>query len=156
MIESDTASAGVEDRHAYIRIDDGKPNYAAREETRWLHIDEELLKNFDGTHGPDSVGVVSAWRFPGAFDGVGSVHLDEVIERAASGRYRADPQSPDWIGVAIADVLHLDPIQDAKRIKAILKGWMETRELKKVQRKDGARRLRTFVVPRNFEDCSTS
>jgi hypothetical protein len=147
MTQSEASIAGIQNRRAYVRIDDGKANYAALGEAQWLQIGEETLDNFDGIYGPDSVGVITPWRFPGAFDGVGLVHLDEVVERAASGRYRADPQSPVWIGVAVADVLQLDPVRDAKRIKAILKQWFANGALKKETRKDEQSHNRSFVVP---------
>ena len=82
---------------------------------------------------------------------VSAVHLEEVRGRAASGQYRADPQSKDWIGVAVADVLHLDAEDDAKRIKAILKTWFASGALRKVERKDSQYKARTFVEPGNFE-----
>jgi hypothetical protein len=119
---------------------------------QWLCITEEILHNCDGTYGPDSVGVVSAWCFPGAFDGVAPVHLDEVSERAASGRYRASPQAKNWIGVLVADVLHLDPSKDAKRIKTILEEWLRIGALKKTQLKDPAtRQQKEFIVSRDFK-----
>jgi hypothetical protein len=82
--------------------------------------------------------------------------MEEVRERAASGQYRADPRSDDWIGIVVADVLHLDPEHDAKRIKAILKTWFANGALRKVERRDSSSRVRAFVEPGNFEATKPS
>jgi hypothetical protein len=154
MTQAEADLARVENREGFVRIEDGKANYAAHGKAQWLSITEEILPNFDGTFGPDSVGVVSAWHFPGAFDGVAPIHMDEVVERAASGRYRASRQAEggNWIGSAVADVLHLDPLKDAKRIETILAEWMRRGALKRVQLYDAAsRKLRPFIVPPDFK-----
>ncbi len=70
---------------------------------------------------------------------------------AASGTYRSGVQSADWIGVAIAEVLDLDPETDRRRIKTLLKVWIANGVLKIVQRKDARRHDKSYVVPGNFK-----
>ena len=96
--------------------------------------------------------MVALWRFPGAFDNVSTAHMDKVRAMAAGGGYRSDVQSADWVGVAIAEVLGLDPETDRRRIKALLKVWIGNRALKIVQRKDARRHEKSYVVPGDFKE----
>jgi hypothetical protein len=133
MTQAEAAKANGEQPRAYFRVDTGKANYASAEMATWLHIAGELLPN------GDDVGVVTPWHFPGALEGVLPVHIGQVRERAASGQYRADSRSEDWIGNLVAEVLDLDIKDDAKHIKAILKTWFEDGTLRKVERDDAGR-----------------
>lgn len=95
--------------------------------------------------------MIASWRFPGPFEGVGQLQLDQVCELADTGHYRAHHLADNWIGEAIAQVLNLGPVDDAKRIKAILKNWVKTGDLKQVMGLDSKRNKRPFIVPRDFE-----
>ena len=141
MTESEAGKAGVEDHWQYFRADDGKANYAPSGAASWYRLKPMVLAN------GDSAATVLPWHYPGAFAGVTAAHLEKVCDMARAGDYRADPQSPEWIGVAIAEVLDLDPEDDRQRIKAVLKVWMANGALKVVKRKDETRRERSFVEP---------
>ncbi len=70
-----------------------------------------------------------------------------------TGSYRADPQSDNWIGHAVAEVLDLDSDDkdDRKRIRAILKTWIKNAVLREVDRKDDKRMTRTFIEPGDWQ-----
>ena len=70
------------------------------------------------------------------------------------GTYRKDPRADKWIGHAVAEVVELDTEDEADRrqIKELLKTWFANGVLDTEERKDEARRLRTFVVPGNWNE----
>jgi hypothetical protein len=63
---------------------------------------------------------VEAWDYPQRFDIVASDDMrgmrDEVHQK-----YRYDPRSPDWVGLALAKHLGLVPRADCKKLNAILR-----------------------------------
>jgi hypothetical protein len=95
----------------------------------------------------DSVAALESWQYPNAFDAVRPEHVDTVQAMVRSNdSYRADPQSPDWIGRVIADVVGLDAEADDKTIKTIIKTWLENKVLYKHNRKDETRHFRVFIT----------
>jgi hypothetical protein len=44
-------------------------------------------------------------------------------EEVRHQKYRYDPRSPDWVGLALAKHLGLDPRADRKKLNAILRAW---------------------------------
>jgi hypothetical protein len=44
-------------------------------------------------------------------------------EEVRHQKYRYDPRSPDWVGLALAKHLGLDPRADRKELNAILRAW---------------------------------
>jgi hypothetical protein len=44
-------------------------------------------------------------------------------EEVRHQKYRYDPRSPDWVGLALAKHLGLDPRADCKKLNAILRAW---------------------------------
>jgi hypothetical protein len=142
MTQKEAKQAKVDNPRNFFRLDNGKANYAAPQESSlWFQHKSILLPN------GDDVGIVVPWHFPGAFDGVTPEHMRSVRDLARGGQYRADPRSDEWIGDAVAQVLDLDPENegDAKRIKIILKRWYANGVLNKVEREDDARHKRVFV-----------
>jgi hypothetical protein len=146
MTEQEAQQAGVENRRVYFRANDGKSNYGPLEGAVWHQLTPVELPN------GDSVAAVNAWKFPSAFDGVTTAHMTQVRGLAADGEYRSDAQSPLWIGEAVAEVLGLDAVDHKKRIRALLKVWIDTGVLKVEQRKDSTRRQRSYVVPGDWTD----
>jgi hypothetical protein len=146
MSEAEAQQAGVENRRMYFRSNDGKANYGPLEGAAWYQLTPVDLAN------GDNVTTVKAWKFPSAFDGVTTAHMTQVRSLAADGEYRADPQSPLWIGEAVAEVLGLDVTDHKKRIKSLLKAWLDTGVLKVEQRKDANRKVRLHVVPGDWTD----
>jgi hypothetical protein len=146
MSETEAHQAGVENRREYFRVNDGKANYAPLAESSWFRLVPVDLAN------GDNVATVEAWKFPSAFEGVTTADMMRVRTLAASGEYRGDVQSPSWIGHAVAEVLDLDIVDDKKRIKALLKVWVETGVLKIEQRKDAHGKVRSHVVPGDWHN----
>ena len=75
---------------------------------------------------------------------------------AANGNYRKSDQAKDWIGYAVAEVLDLDPSDEAdkRQIKAILKKWFANGVLDTKDRYDEQQRKnRPFVVPGNWNEA---
>jgi hypothetical protein len=147
--DADLAKVDARERGRYFRIDPGKANYAAAAATAWMRIVAVDLPN------GDDVGCVVPWKFPGAFDDVTTAHMEEVRRRAGEADYRASPQSAEWIGIMIADVLGADAEADAKRIKALLKGWLKSGALKNQEMLDGQRHNRMFIKPGNFNGAAS-
>lgn len=44
-------------------------------------------------------------------------------EEVRHQKYRYDPRSPDWVGLALAKHRRLDPRADRKKLNAILRAW---------------------------------
>ena len=151
MTEAEGRQAKVHNHRNYFRCDIGKANYMPPATgSQWFEKVSITLPNVDiFDDSPDAsgdcMGVVVPWRFPQPFDSVTPDHMRTVRDMARDGAYRADPQSPDWIGRAVAEVIGLDAQDDKGRIKAILKAWVANGVLKVVKRKDAERKLRAFV-----------
>ena len=98
----------------------------------------------------DHVGVVEAWTWPDAFDGVTTRDL-LAVQRAIQVRCdegnppRASEQANGWAGVIAADVLGLDAASDRPRIKALLAGWLKSGALKNSTALDAKRMPRPTV-----------
>lgn len=150
MTEAEAAQAKVDDHRFYMRVDTGKANYAPPgTAARWFRKASVLLPNGGKFIEADNIGVVEPWRYPGLFDDVTTAHLTRVRLMASSGSYRADPQSVDWIGRAVAEVMELDADDDRAKIKAILRTWFKNGALVTVERKDKKGMVRLFVEPGN-------
>ena len=110
MSEAEAAQAGVENRRAYFRVNEGKANLSPSENASdWYCLQSFDLGNGADGHTSDSVGVVTRWKWPDAFDGVTVSDLRRVQTAIAEGRWRENPQAEDWVGNAVASVLKLDP-----------------------------------------------
>ena len=103
MSEDEAARAGVEGRRSFFRVDSGKANMSPPAAVRdWYRLDSVDLGN------GDSVGVVTRWIWPDAFDGVTVSDLRKVQEAIAAGCWRENSQAKDWAGHAVAKALNLD------------------------------------------------
>jgi hypothetical protein len=151
MSKDDAEAARVpeKDRRGYFRIDrDAKSNMRpAAQKADWRKFVSVCLDNATPEDPSDWVGVVTAWQMPGLFDDMAANDLFAIQKEIAAGEWRADPQSPDWAGNAVAKVLNLDVSNPAekKRIKARLKAWIENGALKEAVRKDAKRKDRIFI-----------
>jgi hypothetical protein len=101
MSETEAASAGVEKRGTYFRIDNGKANLAPPpERTHWCKLESVDLENgttildLNGSGlplnlgGGDHVGVVTEWEWPNPLDQVTVADLRAVQDEVAKGRWR--------------------------------------------------------------------
>lgn len=143
MSEDEAARAGVENRRAYFRVQNGKANLAPPvDASDWYR-----LEFFDLGNGGDSVGVVICWKWPNAFDGVTVSNLRKVQTAIAAGRWRENSQAKEWAGYAVAGVLKLDPKNKAHKAKivALLKARIKNGMLDVVEGEDASRRPRSFI-----------
>jgi hypothetical protein len=142
MTEDEAARAGVENRRAYFRVQNGKANLSPPADvSEWYRLESVDLGN------GDSVGVVTRWQWPDAFDGVTVVDLRKAQAAIAAGRWRENPQSKDWAGIAIAKALNLDPTTKRHRAKiaGLLKRWIANRMFVVVEGEDAQRKKRSFI-----------
>ena len=95
----------------------------------------------------DSVGVVTRWTWPDAFEGVTVSDLRAVQSAIAAGRWRENCQAKDWAGHAVASVLELDAANKAHRAKivSLLKTWIANGMLVVVEGKDERHETRSFI-----------
>lgn len=146
----------VEDkeRRRLFTVQDDKANRAPAEDAQWYRLASQNVDNSSGQDDPfgkegDSVGVVTRWSPPDAFDGVTADHLYRVQQRIETGQWRADVQAKEWVGKAVAEVLDLSAESEAKadraKINALLRTWLATGALIKVEGKDAKSMPRTFV-----------
>jgi AAA domain len=150
MSRGEAAKAGIEEDKArlYFRADtDG--NLSRASATEWYHLASQGLGNGSGGHidDQDYVGVAIPWKWPDAFDGVQVSDLRAVQSKISEGRYRESPQAKDWAGYAVAQILRLDPMSKANKVKigALLKTWISTGMLTVVEGDDDQRKKRNFI-----------
>ncbi|HEX8444152.1 MAG TPA: AAA family ATPase [Allosphingosinicella sp.] len=152
MTEEEGRQFGIdgEQRRRYVRAYDDKNNRTPPAEAcDWYQLASVSLGNgIMGGEG-DSLPVMLPWSPPDAFDGVTVAHLQEVQQRIGSGQYRKDPQSSDWVGLLIAEVLGLDVTDrkgsDAARVKRLQSRWEANKALLPVRGKDHKGNERVFL-----------
>ena len=155
MKKEDAETAGVSLKHKgyYFSVTNGKANMSPpAEKADWFKFVSVPLGNDTAETKGDDVGVVTKWKFPGLFDDMAASDLFTIQKAIAAAQWRADARSPDWVGNAVAKVLELDTSTsaDKKRIKAMLKIWIETGALKEVERKTEQRKPSLFVEVGNW------
>jgi hypothetical protein len=135
-------------------VQDDKANRAPAEDAQWFRLASQDVGNATGPDDPwgeygDSVGVVVPWSPPDHFEGVSADHLLRVQQIIDRGQYRADVQAKEWAGKVVASVLKLsDDAQDKAdraKINALLRTWLSTGALVKVEGKDAKSMPRTFI-----------
>ncbi|MGO9418034.1 AAA family ATPase [Roseiarcus sp.] len=148
MTEDEAARAGVDNRRAYFRVQNGKANLSPpADASEWYRLESFDLGNAGDGHPSDSVGVVTRWKWPDAFEGVTASDLRAVQDAIAADRWRENSQAKDWAGYAVATVLKLDATNKAHRAKvaALLKTWIENGMFVVVEGLDAERKKRSFV-----------
>jgi hypothetical protein len=145
MTEDEAARAGLETHRAYFRVDNGKASMSAPTGVaEWYRIESFDLGNGDPG---DSVGVVTRWAWPDAFDGVTVSNLRAVQAAIAAGRWRESSQAKDWAGHAVPEVVGLDADSKAHRAKisSLLKTWIKNGMLVIVESFDERRERRSYI-----------
>jgi hypothetical protein len=151
MTKDEAAQSNVEEkqRTLHFRVDNGKQNMRPpMERAQWRKLVSVCLDNATEENPSDWIGVVTAWALPGAFDGVETQHLRDVQNLIAGQDWAENSQSSNWAGHAVADVLGLDAEDPAarKRIKTLLRTWIENKVLRKESVHDTrAGRRRTMI-----------
>ena len=132
MTKEEGERAGINNHRLYFRTLTDKLNLAPPpDKSTWYRLQSVDLGN--GPPGAsDQIGVVVAWEWPNAFDGVTVADLLAVQRRIASGEWRESSQAKNWAGIAVADAMRLDieSLAARTRIKSLLKTWIESKALK--------------------------
>ena len=132
------------ERRRLFTVQDDKANRAPAEDAQWFRLASQNVDNATGEDDPygdegDSVGVVTRWTPPDAFDGVTTDHLRQVQQAVAAGVWKESSQAKNWVGIAVAEVMSLDPDSNAKadraRINALLRQWISSGALVVVERR---------------------
>jgi hypothetical protein len=141
-----------DDRRLHVRIANGKANMGPLSKATWFKLVVENLSN------GDEIACASPWKPPDPFEGITAADTYKCRALARTGVYRHDSRSPDWIGYAVAEVLRINithgsnnDMEDLARIKQILRTWFKNKVLKTERREDKNRKMRTFVVPGDWE-----
>lgn len=155
-----------DERRRLFSVQDDKANRAPAEKAEWYRLASVDLGNggMDGAIPGDNIGVVTCWSPP---DPLAEVPVDalyrvqcEVSRRSDAERYRADVQSPAWVGTLVADVMELSAAAkdkaDRARINQLLRIWTDNGALVKVEGKDAKANPRTFVEVGHWVDAVSS
>jgi hypothetical protein len=153
MSEKESKAAGVENHRLYFRTYNDKANLAPPvTNSDWFMLTSVNLGNGPlGTDG-DSVGVVTKWELPDPLDGITGRDFDKVASVIRGGSWRDNPQAKAWVGHAIAKALGLDVADklDKAKVSGLLRVWLGTGSLIKVERVDAdSRKEKTFVEVAN-------
>jgi hypothetical protein len=157
MSEAEAKNFGIdgERRRRYFRSYDDKANRAPpADASDWFELVSVSLGN--GPDGGDSMGVVVPWSPPNAFEGVTGADLLAVQHKVASGEWRKDAQSPDWVGRAVAAALGLSITDDRARIARMVKVWIDNGALVVTSGVDGKRNKRDFVAVGEWADTESA
>lgn len=138
--EASLAGIAEDQRGFYFRVQNDKANLAPPDKAGWYRMNNVSLDN------GDQVGVACPWKWPELFEGISTSHLIAAQKAVEQGEWRLDPRSSEWVGLAIAKVLDIDPKKYAKRISKVLKQWIENDAFEVVEKDDEQRRPRKFVV----------
>jgi hypothetical protein len=153
MSKDEATRAGIDNRFAYFRADNGKANLAPRSDgASWYRFVGVDLGNSSREHESDTVGVVTRWSWPDAFEGLSGADLLAVQKRIDEGtptgeRWRESAQAEGWVGHAVAEVLNLNVSDGAakQKVKALLSMWLSQGLLVKSTEKDDGRRSRPII-----------
>jgi KaiC/GvpD/RAD55 family RecA-like ATPase len=143
MTKDEACKAGVKNRSAYVRIDDGKQNLAPpSERTSWIRKDSINLAN------GDSAPVVTTWEWPDAMADVTRDDLAVAQDALGDGEWRADSQSAKWAGKPIAAALRLDIGDKATKAKVrmMIAAWEKSGALLTKSGKDEHSKDRVFII----------
>ena len=149
MDEQEGSRLGIDDddeRRRLFTVQDDKHNRAPAEKARWYRMASVELGN--GAAGGDSVGVVTLWTPPDAFEGVRVDHLRRVQQTLETESHRESHQSSDWVGYLVGDVLDIDPMNRTgkARLRRIVSEWIHNDVLRVVEGKDERRKVVKFVI----------
>lgn len=148
--EADAFSIPRADAGRYIKSFDDKANRAPRgRRADWFHLHSVPLQNggMGGMLPGDEIQVVAPWFPPNISTEISVADLIVVQQAVAGGDWRESDQSPDWVGIPVANALGLDlqEVGTEKRIKTWIKQWILDGWLRAEQAKDKTGRTRPFL-----------
>ncbi|CAO4195781.1 AAA family ATPase [Methylorubrum extorquens] len=149
MTKEEAERAGVENRRAHFRVDNGKANLAPPPEgSTWFKMESVALGNGPLNSDGDHIGVVTNWTWPDPLESLSVADLQAAQAAVrAGGPWRENIQAKDWVGIPIAQALKLDPTNkaDRERIKRTLKVWIDNGMFAVVTGYDEKSRPRPFI-----------
>lgn len=133
MQPDDAARYGIDENEAksIFRVDDGKANLAPP-------ADAAVYRKMHGVKidNGEWIGVCVPFKLPDAFDGISAKDAKKAQQIVAEAHTEGSPlkessQSPQWVGVPIADMLGIDITEKKGRTKvlSIVKTWIRTNVL---------------------------
>ncbi|MGM4957216.1 AAA family ATPase [Bradyrhizobium barranii] len=157
MTKAEGEKAGVDNHRLYFSTYDDKPNlHKPADKKDWFKLVSVPLGNGHLGGPGDEVGVVTCWEWPDLLAGVTGADFDQAARAIKVGTWRADVQSPLWVGNAIANALGLNlklPADKAK-VRALLKSWRDSGALVEIEELDEKRKPRKFTVVREDEEVA--
>jgi hypothetical protein len=146
-----------ENRRQYIRVARDKTNLAPPGKAMWVHLVSVGLPNGDDVLPGDQVQAVESWKYPNPFEDISVADMQWVRREVQVKSYRKDSRSPDWLGLALAKRLKLNPEgkTDRAKINAILSMWVRNGVLAVEKRKDDNRHERQYYVAGSWNEDAT-
>jgi RecA-family ATPase len=152
MSADDAARLGIDenDARSIFRVDDGKANLAPPASAA-VYRKMHGVKIDNG----EWIGVTIEFKLPDAFDGVSGKDARRIQQIVSEAHLNGEPlkessQSPNWVGVAVADMLNIDITEKKGRAKvgAIVRTWLRSNVLttEKVFDKKKGRETSVVVV----------
>ena len=91
---------------------------------------------------------MTQWEWPDPLDGVTGKDFEQAAVYIRAGKWKDSSQAKDWVGIPIARALHLDIDDKADQAKIIglLKIWIASGALIKVQRMDEEQRKTKMFI----------
>jgi AAA domain len=153
MTTEEAAKLGIteEERRLHIRIQNGKANTGPVGNAIWIKLVVENLPN------GDQVAVATPWTPPNPFDGVSSHDMEAARKLAEGGKYRANSQSKEWFGFALAQQLNLkvtykgdNNVKDYAKLQGLIKAWLKSGVLAIKTQTNEDHKKKDYIVPGNF------
>lgn len=149
MTKEEAERAGVENRRAHFRVDNGKANLAPPPEgSTWFKMESVALGNGPLDSDGDYIGVVTPWKWPDPLEALSVADLRAAQAAVqAGGPWRENVQAKEWVGRPIAYALKLNPDDkaDREKVKRMLRVWIETGMFVVVQGHDEKSRARPCI-----------
>lgn len=155
MTEQEAKNSGVDNRRLYFSVLDDKPNLAPPAEKRdWFKLASVDLGNSPFGGGGDSVGVATRWEWPDPLDGVTGGDFERAAAAIKAGQWRANSQAKDWGGLPVAKALGLSLAvkQERAKVAGLIKIWLASGALVKVERQDERRKMKVFIEVASDDD----
>jgi hypothetical protein len=145
--EADKLSHNQKDPRFYFQEFSGRRTFAPpAHEATWYELASITLDN-SPLFG-DDIGVVTPWLHPGAKEiELTPYVIAKIKEVVAANEWRDDIRATMWVGKAVAQVVGLDPVDDAPALKRAVQALLRSGALKRVPGKRGNRTPTMLVVP---------
>ena len=138
MDEDEAKKLGIDNSRGYFKVQSDKGNFAPAESAQWYKFESVELNNGTDKRVGDSVGAVKRWYPKDPLDEVSEDMILQIISRIAQGDCKYSPQTGDWAGHAIADILGRntqDP-KDKTLVGRVLNTLLKSGRIIKITKED--------------------